>query len=46
MQINAKSAEVMALEAAEHFKRENVTRIVVRIWETPTAYAEAVLGEE
>ena len=39
----AKSAEVMALEAARYFKRDNVTKVVVRLWESASSYAEAVV---
>ncbi|MDO8671703.1 MAG: 6-carboxytetrahydropterin synthase [Dehalococcoidia bacterium] len=39
----AKSAEMLALEAAGHFKQENVTKVVVRIWESTTSFAEAVV---
>ena len=41
--IITKSAEAMAVEAAGHFKRDNVMKVVVRIWESATSYAEAVV---
>ncbi|MBI2863867.1 MAG: 6-carboxytetrahydropterin synthase [Chloroflexi bacterium] len=41
-----KSAEILALEAAAHFKTDNVTKVVVRIWESATSYAEAVFDED
>ena len=40
------SVEELALEAAERFYGDNVTKVVVRIWETATSYAEVTLGKD
>lgn len=44
--IITRSSEEMAIEAAAHFNRENVTKVIVRIWESLTSYAEAMVGKD